>query len=283
MHPPGGVGSGGHPDLSFSNLPSLLVNKGCRNGRRPEGNRAAAQRRALRRRQAGAGECLSPANHPERTDGTIGRLADPNGHPNHCCRRLPLLPGLCAAPSCTPPSCAPATRRSRRCEHVAMLHRLAPGDPLAPAPATSRRRAPGLAYAAATRLIPACAVTKQPGPHARSNAAPCRAPPTAWSSASSSSSRRTAPWCPPGTTSRSTRVRGMSGGLGPDSSCSSSCHPAGWSNLECGGASSGCIRACIAGGIVLALTTASPVQATAWSTLSARSPRSPLPRWRSPL
>lgn len=36
---------------------------------------------------------------------------------------------------------------------------------------------------------------------------PCRAPLTAWSSASSSSSRRTAPWCPHGTTSPCTPVR----------------------------------------------------------------------------
>lgn len=40
----------------------------------------------------------------------------------------------------------------------------------------------------------------------------CRAPPTPWSTASSSSSRRTVPWCPPGTTSRSMRVRCLRGG-----------------------------------------------------------------------
>jgi hypothetical protein len=39
----------------------------------------------------------------------------------------------------------------------------------------------------------------------------CRVPPTAWSTASFSSSRRTARWCPPGTTSPSSPVRARPG------------------------------------------------------------------------
>lgn len=192
-------------------------------------------------------------------------------------RRLPSPLAPPGAPRCTPPSCAPPTRWRRRCD-ARCIDRGAPGCNsvlLAPTPAGDRRpRARPVCLAACTCPGKMHLVTGFGGC--------CRARPTASSSASSSSSRRTAPSCRRGTTSLCTLVRRLA--------------------LDATAATIARRAIQLSNELSAARCTAEPqrsdapaldspehapmplclLQATACSTLCARSPRSRPPRWRSP-
>ena len=152
-----------------------------------------------------AGACVAkrPQVRPPQGSRIAGRLPGTRAPPNR--RALALLrrphppcrppawpPAPCAPRACTPPWCAPTTPPRRRCGRIWVQAGAGGG--------AARRRARAALPPASTLRSPTRLQILGPRPLRG------RAPPTPWTSASSSSSRRTAPRCRPGTTSRCTPV-----------------------------------------------------------------------------